>query len=82
MKKVHCHIRKLVIEKNIPISEALHLIGNKYKETIKKMVIGDSIFFESKKSANNFIRWSYRNKTQGKFTQRTLGNGVRVWRIK
>ncbi len=79
----------LKIEKNIPIPDSHP--KRKFFDTIKKMKIGDSVFFESKESYlyndkkvtsfMNALR-NYQNKiNRGKFgvIQRKVKNGFRIW---
>jgi len=80
------------IEKNIPIP-APKGKGYTYKDTLSKMIIGDSIFLPLpndckciitflKKQQARAYNYTHSNCLATKFTVRESGYGVRLWRVK
>lgn len=69
--------RKYLIEDNIPIPVKRSSSPDLY-ETVKKMKVGQSILIDkqTKGFASNMAR-----STGFKFTQRTIGDKLRIWRI-
>ena len=71
------------IEKNIPIPIAR---GEAARDSVfNKMSVGDSIFFNGSMASVNGKVSNFRASKYGlekTFTRRSIGKGVRVWRIK
>jgi len=65
------------IDKNIPIP-------NRSKYPFAEMEVGDSIFIDKTTTQSSVCQmaYTYGKKNNKKFTSRTEGNGVRIWRIK
>lgn len=71
------------IEKDVPKPK-----GSKTKYPFREMEVGDSVFIPDAPKASNgqFVTMTYIAKSQhkpnhAKFTQRTEGSGLRVWRV-
>lgn len=70
---------KINIDKNVPIPEK---VGRECKYPWRQMEIGDSFFIEGKRTNNMCSLIAAAGKRIGrKFISRTIGNGVRIWRI-
>ena len=71
----------LTIEKDIPIPPRRRVVDKGGVATLKRMEIGDSVLFLTRKQAGVAIQELKRNKDPRKFTTRTVEGGIRVWRI-
>lgn len=72
---------KIKIEKKVPIPER-YIHRSEHYNTIAKMKVGDSVFFDNPKEANKFIGCCIATFRKLKFTRRTSDKGIRIWRIK
>jgi hypothetical protein len=70
------------IEKGIPIppDPRGRTEGSKYP--FLQMEVGDSVYLPGKKSVGSILKYARSKKPELRFTTRTDGQGIRVWRIK
>jgi hypothetical protein len=72
----------ITIDKHIPIPKLGGIIGAKFKYPWLTLAIGESFFVPDKSITNFSPTVCHAARRVGrKFTCRTQGNGVRVWRI-
>jgi hypothetical protein len=67
------------IDKKIPIPE--FRTRSIHHDTISKMKVSDSVFFDNPIEANRFYSCCIQSFRDWKFTRRTLTNGTRICRI-
>lgn len=67
------------IDKKIPVPEFRK--RSEHFQTIAKMKIGDSVFFDNPKEANRFYGCCIQTFRKWRFTRRTQDDGIRIWRI-
>ena len=71
----------LKIDKNVPLLKKMHLRRKKAKfdSVLEKMEIGDSILFNDKKEARNFVNFAIRRGFRVAQRKENLNGDVRVW---
>ena len=69
----------MIIEKGIPIPVKNSGIKSKYEIVFAAMIVGDSVLFKGNTGANGFM--SAAKRLGVKVTQRTVSEGIRVWKI-
>lgn len=79
-------LKTLMIEKDIPVPKRAprEVVG--LRDKLDLMQIGDSLFVERPDDWPAGMRFfpvynATKTLTSKKFTQRTIGNGIRIWRI-
>jgi len=72
------------VDKNVPIPPAYsgHKSGRKNIELLKKMDVGDSIFFPDMTTTQAYNKvFSSAQRLGIKLTSRSVDDGARIWRI-
>lgn len=75
----------MIIEKNIPIPSGTGITGRRAKYPFGEMEVGDSLFIDNEprgsQSGASMASKQHGARYGKKFTSRTEGNGVRIWRV-
>lgn len=67
------------IEKNVPMPNGLRTRGSRYP--FPQMEVGDSFFAQGSRGTIASAAHTYGKKHGFRFSSRTEGDGVRVWRV-